>query len=282
MIMHLTIVGIEYIINSEQAISIAIPLKFDGLQPNHFGAEVARKQAIQSSDFIGDTKRGGSCNVDSITLVPHCNGTHTESIAHIIHQKVAIGNNLTNSLSICQVISVTPVNASQTVDSYLPDLAHSDQVIDLNCLKSQLNNKQLNQLESLVIRTQVNHVSKLSCVYDENNQPPFFTHQAISWLAQSGIKHLLVDMPSIDKMYDDGQLSNHHIYWNVAPNSRLLNDDSAIERTITEMIYVDDTIQDGMYCLNLQMPALELDAVPSRPILYPLKQYSHNNNPKSR
>ena len=77
-------------------------------------------------------------------------------------------------------------------------------------------------------------------------------------------------MPSIDKMYDDGQLSNHHIFWQVVPNSRLLNDESRLDRTITEMIYVDKTIVDGLYCLNLQIPAFELDAAPSRPILYPL------------
>ena len=188
-----------------------------------------------------------------------------------MHQKVAIGKNLANSLSLCQVISITPINASITQDSYLPELENNDKVIDLDCLQSQLNSKQLNQLESLVIRTLPNGENKLSCTYNSNNQPPFFTHQAMSWLAQSGIKHLLVDMPSIDKMYDDAQLSNHHIYWNIEPNSRLLNDDSKIQRTITEMIFVDDTVEDGLYCLNLQIPAFELDAAPSRPVLYALK-----------
>jgi kynurenine formamidase len=144
-------------------------------------------------------------------------------------------------------------------------------VIDLDTLKSQLLSKQLDQIQALVIRTLPNGDDKKSCTYDNNNQYAFFTHQAMSWLAESGISHLLVDMPSVDKMYDDGQLSNHHIYWNVTPNSRLLNDESKPERTITEMIYVDDDIADGLYCLNLHLPAFELDAAPSRPILYPLK-----------
>ena len=270
----------EYQMDTEDAMSIAINLNFNAEQPNHFGADIATRQALQSGDFIGDTKRGGSCNVDSITLVPHCNGTHTETIAHIVHQSVNIADNLANTLSVCRLISVTPISAKDSNDSYLPELENSDNIIDIDCLKSTLNDNLINNIEALVIRTLPNNQNKISCTYNENNQPPFFSHQAISWLAQSGIKHLLVDMPSIDKMYDDGQLSNHHIYWNVAPNSRLLNDDSIIDRTITEMIYVDDTVPDGLYCLNLQVPAFELDAAPSRPILYPLQTMVGNSHSK--
>ena len=268
--LNYTIDTVNYQMDTEQAFSIAIPLKFNAEQPNHFAAEVASKMALQGGSFIGDTKRGGSCNVDSITLAPHCNGTHTESIAHIVHQEVNIGQNINNGFVVCQLISVQPVNASNTQDSYLPELEHSDIVIDLDSLKSQLSDEKLNTIEALIIRTLPNSNNKLSCIYNQKNQPPFLTHEAISWIADSGIKHLLVDMPSIDKMHDDGQLSNHHIYWQVEPNSRLLNDQSRIDRTITEMIYAADGIKDGLYCLNLQIPAFELDAAPSRPILYPL------------
>ncbi|MCF6299670.1 MAG: cyclase family protein [Proteobacteria bacterium] len=272
MILNLKFNDLTYQVDTQDAISITIPLKFNAEQPNHFGAEVASKQALQADGFIGDTKRGGSCNVDSITLVPHCNGTHTESIAHIVHQEVSIGQNISNALTICQLISVTPIAADNTYDSYLPELNNNDLVIDLASLKSQLSDEKLVNIEALIIRTLPNTNNKLSCIYSQKNQPPFFTHEVMSWLAASGIKHLLVDMPSIDKMYDDGQLSNHHIYWQVEPNSRLLNDDSKIDRTITEMIYVDNSIEDGLYCLNLQIPAFELDAAPSRPIIYPLTQ----------
>jgi len=272
MILNFSIANTGYQLDPSQGFSIAIPLKFNDQQPNHFGADSATKEALIAGGFIGDTKRGGSCNVDSITMVPHCNGTHTESMAHIVHQQVAIGNNLSASLATCQLISVTPITTTDTNDSYLPELQNDDKVIDLACLKSQISTELLNKLDALVIRTIPNDSHKLNCIYDQNNQPAFFTHEAISWLAQSNITHLLVDMPSIDKMYDDGHLNNHHIYWNVEPNSRLINDNSRLDRTITEMIYVDDSIADGYYCLNLQIAAFELDAAPSRPILYPLHE----------
>lgn len=261
----------RYECNTDDAHNIAITVKFDDQQPNHFGAAIATKEPLIAGGFIGDTKRGGSCNVNSITMVPHCNGTHTETVSHIVHQKYSVGENTTHNLSTCQLITIEPVEAKNTSDGYLPEMADDDKVIDLACLKKHISQQQLQTLEALVIRTTPNGPNKLNYIYDDQHQSPFFTHQAISWLAASNINHLLVDMPSIDKMYDDGLLSNHHIFWRVEPGSRLINDDTFIHRTITEMIYVDDKITDGLYCLNLQVPAFDIDAAPSRPLLYPLK-----------
>jgi hypothetical protein len=38
--------------------------------------------------------------------------------------------------------------------------------------------------------------------------------------------------------------------------------------TITELIYVEDSVLDGRYILNLQSASFENDASPSKPILY--------------
>jgi hypothetical protein len=42
--------------------------------------------------------------------------------------------------------------------------------------------------------------------------------------------------------------------------------------TITELAFVPEALTDGAYLLELQVPALGGDAVPSRPLLYPLTQ----------
>jgi len=39
-------------------------------------------------------------------------------------------------------------------------------------------------------------------------------------------------------------------------------------RTITELIYVPNSVTDGEYLLELQVAAFENDASPSRPVLY--------------
>ena len=78
---------------------------------------------------------------------------------------------------------------------------------------------------------------------------------------ESGIKHLLVDLPSVDKEKDDGELLAHHAFWDVHGTPRL-------DATITEMIYVPHEVADGSYILNLQIPSFDNDAAPSKPILY--------------
>jgi hypothetical protein len=41
--------------------------------------------------------------------------------------------------------------------------------------------------------------------------------------------------------------------------------------TITELAYIPDELRDGWYFLSLQSPAIAGDAVPSRPVLYPMR-----------
>lgn len=43
-------------------------------------------------------------------------------------------------------------------------------------------------------------------------------------------------------------------------------------RTITEFVYVPSTVNDGYYMLNLQVSPIQLDAAPSRPILFPVQR----------
>ena len=75
------------------------------------------------------------------------------------------------------------------------------------------------------------------------------------------VKHLLVDLPSVDREEDKGELAFHHAFWDV-PNKPNL------ERTITELIFVENKIPDGKYLLEIQMAPFENDASPSRPVLY--------------
>ena len=76
-----------------------------------------------------------------------------------------------------------------------------------------------------------------------------------------GVEHLLIDLPSVDKERDAGALLAHRAFWNVDGKMRK-------QATITEFIYVSNTIEDGTYFLNLQVAPFENDASPSRPVLY--------------
>ena len=76
--MQLTLGGTAYRVQLSPAFDLAIPLDFEGDQPHAFGLPRARAHAAEGGGFIGDTRRGGSCNCETITLNPHGSGTHTE------------------------------------------------------------------------------------------------------------------------------------------------------------------------------------------------------------
>ena len=105
---------------------------------------------------------------------------------------------------------------------------------------------------------------KLTMEYSNTN-PPFMDHSCVEVLNGLGVKHLLVDIPSVDKEVDGGVLAFHHAFWQV-PEKPL------IHRTITELIFVPNHLTDGDYLLELQVANFENDAAPSRPLLYPIKK----------
>ena len=114
--------------------------------------------------------------------------------------------------------------------------------------------------QALIIRTLPNDSLKNNRHYSNTN-PPYLEHEAAEWMVKRGIKHLLIDLPSVDREKDDGKLLAHHAFWRYPDQTRT-------DATITELIYVDDSIADGLYLLNLQITSLENDASPSKPVLY--------------
>ena len=94
-----------------------------------------------------------------------------------------------------------------------------------------------------------------------NTNPPYLDLSLINLVNHLNVKHLLLDLPSVDREEDKGELAFHHAFWNV-PNKPNL------ERTITELIFVENKIPDGKYLLEMQMAPFENDASPSRPVLY--------------
>ena len=123
----------------------------------------------------------------------------------------------------------------------------------------------------MIIRTLPNELDKQSRHYNQDNQPAFFSREAILYLNELGVEHLLVDLPSIDRLHDDGLMTCHHLFWQVIESTHQPSPNSLINKTITEMIYVDNQLSDGFYFLNLQIPAFVNDAAPSRPVLYSAK-----------
>jgi len=252
--------------------SIAITLLPNGDQPSHFGVAACTSETIVEGDFIGDTNRGGSCNCNLLTLTPHCNGTHTESIAHVVNQDFPVYNAIDESLFPTVLVSIDAKIASKVDEKYFPSMDSDNRVVTRSQLETSLANYSDQQLVGLAVRTLPNPSSKKSAVYDTNNYPIYFTNDAMNYIYARGVKHLMVDFPSVDKMYDDGELSNHRIFWNVELGNVELDSNAQTNKTISEMIYAAPSIEDGFYICNLQIPEIDTDAVPSRPVLFKLNK----------
>ena len=276
MIISLEINDRAYQFDAANPLDISILLDFGGAQPNAFGVERATATACETADFVGDTRRGGSCNFEQIKFIPHCNGTHTESIGHITDRRISVRDCLPDAFVLAILISVEPENAARTKETYAVDLNENDFLITRNAIEKALQKirdakLKIQDFAGLIIRTLPNDESKKSRQYMENF-PPFFSIEAMEFIASMNIKHLLVDMPSIDRTFDEGKLANHRIFWNVEPASKESTAASFPAKTITEMIYAPNKIADGVYLLNLQIAPFASDAAPSRPILFAVEQ----------
>lgn len=260
----------EYVFDTDRVQDISIPLIFNGKQPNTYGVRPASSEPYQADAFIGDTRKGGACNFEEIVIIPHCNGTHTECLGHITHRRFSIHEQLKDSLIPATLISVVPENAVNSVDNYKPAKEKEDVFISKNILERALLSAPKAFTKALIIRTLPNNDSKKTRNYMKY-KPPFFSLEAMKYIVELNVEHLLIDLPSVDRLFDDGNLNAHHIFWNVEEGSHEVEpEQNSLQKTITEMIYVDDKTEDGSYLLNLQIAPLVSDASPSRPLLYPL------------
>jgi len=240
-----------YSCDLSRPLDISIPLG----QVRCFHAPPVAMTPYQSGDFIGSVKKGAPVNFYNVQLNPHGNGTHTESLGHITRKQESINKQFQQYHLISRLITVP-----------LKNIGEADKVITVTALKAAHSGM---LPPAVIIRTQPNTTDKLSMDYSDTN-PPYVDKRAMQYLVDQGVKHLLIDLPSVDREVDKGLLVAHHIFWKVEGDQA--TSASRKECTITELIYVDNKVHDGLYLLNLQVVPLELDASPSRPVLFSLKQ----------
>lgn len=265
MISTVTLEGSSWSVDFERSVDISIPLLFNGPQPNAYGVARAKSEPCSTGELVGDTRRGGSCNFEQYTLIPHCNGTHTECVGHVTNERISVRDCLRDALVPAQVVTITPWPGTKSSDRYSSRFEESDLII---CRKAIADATDLRGIKALIVRTMPNDKGKLSREYHETI-PPYFSADAIDHIVQLGIEHLVVDLPSIDRLFDAGRLSNHRLFWNIPEGSFETNDGTRHYATITELAYVPNEVEDGTYLLNLQIAPFATDAAPSRPLLFP-------------
>jgi arylformamidase len=243
-------------IDLSKPIDISIPLTSTDANPIAWYIEKPVIEPVRFGDWIGKVSEGSSStNFNTISFNPHGHGTHTECLGHITREFYSINDCLKTFFFTAELITLKPY------------VHGGDLVITKMQLMAALEGK---TPEAVVIRTLPNEIEKMSRKYSNTN-PPYLDEAAARFIRDSGIKHLLIDLPSVDKEHDEGKLLAHKASWNVT-DVNVLNADARLDATITEMIFVADTIPDGNYLLNLQIASFVNDASPSKPILYSIEQ----------
>jgi arylformamidase len=237
----------NFTVNFNHPIDISIAMCSGYQNPNAFGIQPPLFEPFKAGGFVGSVAAGGSVNCENLLINAHGNGTHTECVGHISKERITINQVLTNFMFLAQVITVTPQHIN---GNYMVMLSDVEPFIN-------------KLVEALVIRTLPNTSDKLTEMYSGNN-PAYLQPELCIFLRQIGVKHLIIDLPSVDREEDGGALEAHHAFWNypVAPR---------MDATITEMAFIPNAVLDDMYLVNLQIASLQTDASPSKPILYKIE-----------
>jgi kynurenine formamidase len=186
-------------VDLSKPIDISIPLINSDENPIAWYIEKPIMEPVVFGDWIGKVSEGSSTNFNNIYFNPHGHGTHTECLGHITREFYSINQALKQFFFLAELISVQP------------DLQNEDLVITKNQIENALNGI---SPEAIIIRTLPNTSDKLSMKYSNTN-PPYLSEDAAIFIRESGIQHLLIDLPSVDKEHDQGKLVAHKAFWNV-------------------------------------------------------------------
>ncbi len=235
----------QFKVDLAKPLDISIPVRDGDANVNAWYVGPPKIQPYSDGEFTGSVQDGADVNFFKIEFLPHSHGTHTECVGHITKGVHSVNSHLRKFFHVAELITVAPEKLGD------------DFVISAKQLSYALRNK---KREAVIIRTLPNTLQKRTQQYSHTN-PPYLLEEAAQYLANKGIKHLLIDLPSVDKEQDAGALKAHRAFWG-------FHDEIRYEATITEFIYVDNQIDDGTYLLDLQVAPIENDASLSRPVLY--------------
>jgi kynurenine formamidase len=232
-------------IDLSKPLDVSIPLKSSRHNVNAWYLDPPKIEPVKEGEWVASVKEGACVNFNNIFFNPHAHGTHTECVGHITEAFHSVNQNLNQFFFLAEVVTVAP------------EKLKGDKVISKKQLQFAIGNK---KRDAVVIRTMPNTKEKLTKQYSNTNWA-YFLPEAVEFLVGKGIKHLLVDTPSIDKEKDDCELLAHNIFWNTQGKMRM-------DATITEFVFIPNNVEDGEYLLNLQIAPFENDATPSKPVLY--------------
>lgn len=243
------------------AVSLALPLDFSRPHPQHFDAPLASSEPFRVGSFEGDVARGASCNCSRLVLIPHCNGTHTESAAHLTIAQRALHQVLPVAPMPALLLTVRPVPAAGSGEDSDPPPQAGDRLVTRAAALEAWAGHSRARPRALLLDTGTDW---------RDAAPPFLSRQLMQELVDRGIEHLVTDLPSVDRLDDQGRLTAHRLFFGLPPASTDLAAATRAQATITELACFPPGLPEGPCAVQIQIPAWSGDAVPSRPLYLPL------------
>lgn len=251
MIAEITHRGRTFRVDLSKPIDLSMPLHAGEGRLRAWWVDPVRMEPVRNGSVEYAVRSGAPVNFRNIHFNPHGHGTHTEGVGHIAPEVYPVGDQLKRHFFTAQLLSVRPE------ERRAPD-GKMDRVISLEQLRQAVNERPPEAIVLRVLPLADNSVRDWS-----GTNPPYLQSTATAWLRSIGVKHLLLDLPSVDREEDGGVLAAHHAFWDF-PNT------IDRERTISELLNIPGEIFDGDYLLDLQVAHFMNDAAPSRPVLYAL------------
>ncbi len=249
--------GREFRVALAEPVSLARAVEFhvEGGGLRFFGAPPATSNALQVGPFLGAVERGASCNCATLTLTPHCHGTHTECLGHLTAERIDAWRIVPRGLMNAVLVTAKP----------------EERVVSRAALAAALQRTipampPMHDVTALILRT--------GCADDAMAH---LSPDAAALLVEHGILHVVLDMASMDPAEDGGELAAHRVFFGLPARHRDGSVTRALEAraersrcSITELARIPPELADGACLLQLAVPELDGDAVPSSPLLYPL------------
>jgi len=263
--------GVAVLADLAAGVSLARPVQFETAQLRCFGAPAATSEPLRVGHSSARVSQGAACNASIVCFAPHAHGTHTECAAHLTAEPLAAWRVIPQRLLVAVLLSVRPAPAGSCAESTLPAPQAGDLLLTRESLLRAWPAPAAERLgaRAAVIRTLPNEAHRF--IDTSRSMPPYLSAPLASELVARGITHLVLDVPSADRLEDGGALTAHRLFFGLPPGATSLAQVQRADCTITELAYVDDTLPDGWYLLSLQASCIDGDAVASRPVLYPLR-----------
>ncbi|MFC1729022.1 cyclase family protein [candidate division KSB1 bacterium] len=232
---------------------------------NAFSLPLIYSESVEfDNQFVGDVGRGGSCNVELISYVPH-SVTHIEASSHILSYD-------SGSITVSDI-----PQEHLTGLAYLADLSHlSDEpgrLIEWAELKEKLDGIVL-PVSMLALKTKG---SLLPIDYDFSGKDYLavdpataseihdYSHPSL----QIQFNCLLLDLPSTDKEYDDGKLLAHRRFFGIPETGHSGTNNE--KRAIVELADFSE-LDEGYYFVVITPSRFQTNAVSTGVSFWPLEE----------